>query len=40
MAPIARRIIGEIMMGGTSCGCASLSHRRSPKKVMNITRVM
>ena len=38
--PIASTIIGEVMIGGASCGCTLSSQRRSPVKVMNTTRVM
>jgi hypothetical protein len=40
IAPIASSTIGEVITGGTSCGWTPSSHRRSPVKVMNITRVM
>ena len=38
--PIASTIIGPVITGGDSCGCASGSHRGFPYQVMNIIRVM
>ena len=38
--PMARTIIGQVITGGDSCGCASGSQRRFPYQVMNIIRVM
>ena len=38
--PMASTTIGAVITGGASCGCASAAHRRSPPKVMNMTRDM
>ena len=38
--PIASTIIGQVITGGDSCGCASASQRRFPYQVMSIIRVM
>ena len=38
--PIASTIIGQVITGGDSCGCAFSSQRRFPYQVMSIIRVM
>ncbi|SLI36476.1 Uncharacterised protein [Mycobacteroides abscessus subsp. abscessus] len=38
--PIASRIIGPVITAGASCGWVSGAHRRSPKNVISMTRVM
>ena len=38
--PTASRIIGPVITTGDSCGWVSGFQRRSPKKVISMTRVM
>ena len=38
--PNARMIIGQAIVAGASCGCASAAQRFLPKNVISITRVM